>query len=61
MILSLMVPTAAIYWLCKWLNPVVPVAALLEGYAAGAQAGVVLSGGNVDFAVLPGLLAGRRG
>jgi len=29
MILSLMVPTAAIYWLCKWLNPVVPVAALL--------------------------------
>ena len=39
----------------------VPVAALLEGYAAGAQAGVVLSGGNVDFAVLPGLLAGRRG
>ena len=29
MMLSLMVPTAAIYWACKWFNPVVPVAAFI--------------------------------
>jgi len=39
----------------------VPVAALLEGYAASASVGVVLSGGNIDFTVLPALLAGRQG
>jgi threonine dehydratase len=39
----------------------VPVAALLEGRVTDASAGIVLSGGNVDFAALGELLAPRPG
>lgn len=38
----------------------VPVAALLEGRVRAASAGVVLSGGNVDFAVMADLCAPAR-